>query len=298
MEMGSFLQQFLQQLINGVSLGSIYALIALGYTMIYGIIKLINFAHGDIYMVGAYLGFVATTMLKLSFIPALIFAMVSAALVGIIIERVAYRPMRNAPRIAILITAIGVSFFLEYGMILIATPQPRTFPTVFEASVYNIGGLIINNQQVVILVSALVLMAGLTYIVNKTKVGKAMRAVSFDKDAALLMGINIDRIISMTFALGSALAAAAGVLVGIYYNSIDPLMGMMPGMKAFVAAVLGGIGIIPGAVLGGLIMGIVEAMVSGFFSSTFRDAAAFAILIIILLYKPSGLLGKNIREKV
>jgi branched-chain amino acid transport system permease protein len=266
--------------------------------MIYGIIKLINFAHGDIYMVGAYLGFVATTMLKLSFIPALIFAMVSAALVGIIIERVAYRPMRNAPRIAILITAIGVSFFLEYGMILIATPQPRTFPTVFEASVYNIGGLIINNQQVVILVSALVLMAGLTYIVNKTKVGKAMRAVSFDKDAALLMGINIDRIISMTFALGSALAAAAGVLVGIYYNSIDPLMGMMPGMKAFVAAVLGGIGIIPGAVLGGLIMGIVEAMVSGFFSSTFRDAAAFAILIIILLYKPSGLLGKNIREKV
>lgn len=298
MEMGSFLQQFLQQLINGVSLGSIYALIALGYTMIYGIIKLINFAHGDIYMVGAYLGFVATTMLKLSFIPALIFAMVSAALVGIIIERVAYRPMRNAPRIAILITAIGVSFFLEYGMILIATPQPRTFPTVFEASVYNIGGLIINNQQVVILVSALVLMAGLTYIVNKTKVGKAMRAVSFDKDAALLMGINIDRIISMTFALGSALAAAAGVLVGIYYNSIDPLMGMMPGMKAFVAAVLGGIGIIPGAVLGGLIMGIVEAMVSGFFSSTFRDAAAFAILIVILLYKPSGLLGKNIREKV
>lgn len=298
MEMGSFLQQFLQQLINGVSLGSIYALIALGYTMIYGIIKLINFAHGDIYMVGAYLGFVATTMLKLSFIPALIFAMVSAALVGIIIERVAYRPMRNAPRIAILITAIGVSFFLEYGMILIATPQPRTFPTVFEASVYNIGGLIINNQQVVILVSALVLMGGLTYIVNKTKVGKAMRAVSFDKDAALLMGINIDRIISMTFALGSALAAAAGVLVGIYYNSIDPLMGMMPGMKAFVAAVLGGIGIIPGAVLGGLIMGIVEAMVSGFFSSTFRDAAAFAILIIILLYKPSGLLGKNIREKV
>ncbi|NCD10353.1 MAG: branched-chain amino acid ABC transporter permease [Negativicutes bacterium] len=298
MEMGSFLQQFLQQLINGVSLGSIYALIALGYTMIYGIIKLINFAHGDIYMVGAYFGFVATSMLGLSFLPALIFSMVAAAIVGIIIERVAYRPMRNAPRIAILITAIGVSFFLEYGMILIATPQPRTFPAVFEASVYNIGGLIVNSQQIVILISALVLMAGLTYIVNKTKVGKAMRAVSFDTDAARLMGIDIDRIISMTFALGSALAAAAGVLVGIYYNSIDPLMGMMPGMKAFVAAVLGGIGIIPGAVLGGLIMGVVEAMVSGFFSSTFRDAAAFAILILILLYKPAGLLGKNIREKV
>lgn len=296
--MGSFLHQFAQQLINGVSLGSIYALIALGYTMIYGIIKLINFAHGDIYMVGAYFGFVATSMLGLSFLPALIFSMVAAAIVGIIIERVAYRPMRNAPRIAILITAIGVSFFLEYGMILIATPQPRTFPAVFEGSVYNLGGLIVNSQQIVILVSALVLMAGLTYIVNKTKIGKAMRAVSFDTDAARLMGIDIDKVISMTFALGSALAAAAGVLVGIYYNSIDPLMGMMPGMKAFVAAVLGGIGIIPGAMLGGIIMGVVEAMVSGFFSSTFRDAAAFGILIIILLYKPSGILGKNIREKV
>ena len=296
--MGSFLHQFAQQLINGVSLGSIYALIALGYTMIYGIIKLINFAHGDIYMVGAYFGFVATSMLGLSFLPALIFSMVAAAIVGIIIERVAYRPMRNAPRIAILITAIGVSFFLEYGMILIATPQPRTFPAVFEGAIYNVGGLIVNSQQIVILVSALVLMAGLTYIVNKTKIGKAMRAVSFDTDAARLMGIDIDRVISMTFALGSALAAAAGVLVGIYYNSIDPLMGMMPGMKAFVAAVLGGIGIIPGAMLGGIIMGVVEAMVSGFFSSTFRDAAAFGILIIILLYKPSGILGKNIREKV
>ena len=298
MEMGSFLHQFAQQLINGVSLGSIYALIALGYTMIYGIIKLINFAHGDIYMVGAYFGFVATSMLGLSFLPALIFSMVAAAIVGIIIERGAYRPMRNAPRIAILITAIGVSFFLEYGMILIATPQPRTFPAVFEGAIYNVGGLIVNSQQIVILVSALVLMAGLTYIVNKTKIGKAMRAVSFDTDAARLMGIDIDRVISMTFALGSALAAAAGVLVGIYYNSIDPLMGMMPGMKAFVAAVLGGIGIIPGAMLGGIIMGVVEAMVSGFFSSTFRDAAAFGILIIILLYKPSGILGKNIREKV
>ena len=298
MDMGSFLHQFAQQLINGVSLGSIYALIALGYTMIYGIIKLINFAHGDIYMLGAYMGFVATTMLGLSFLPALIFAMVAAALAGIFIERVAYRPMRNAPRIAILITAIGVSFFLEYGMILIATPQPRTFPAVFDATIYNVAGLVINSQQIVILVSALVLMGALTYIVNHTKAGKAMRAVSFDTDAAQLMGINIDKVISMTFALGSGLAAAAGVLVGVYYNSIDPLMGMMPGMKAFVAAVLGGIGIIPGAMLGGIIMGIVEAMVSGFFSSTFRDAAAFGILILILLYKPSGLLGKNIREKV
>lgn len=296
--MDAFINQFFQQLINGVSLGSIYALIALGYTMIYGIIKLINFAHGDIYMLGAYFGFFATTQLGLSFVPAIIVSMLCAALVGIVIERVAYRPMRNAPRIAILITAIGVSFFLEYGMILLVSPQPRTFPAVFTPTVYNFGSLVVNSQQIVILVSAIILMVGLTYIVNRTKAGKAMRAVSFDADAARLMGINIDKVISLTFALGSALAAAGGVLVGVYYNSIDPLMGMMPGLKAFVAAVLGGIGIIPGAMLGGIILGVVEAMVSGFFSSTFRDAAAFGILILILLYKPAGLLGKNVREKV
>ena len=298
MDGGSFIQQFAQQIINGVSLGSIYALIALGYTMIYGIIKLINFAHGDIYMVGAYIGYVATSKMGLPFVPALLIAMLGAAITGIIIERIAYRPMRYAPRIAALITAIGVSFFLENVMILFVTPQPRTFPAVFNATVYHIGGLVINNQQIIILISALVLMVALTYIVNNTKIGKAMRAVSFDADAARLMGINIDRVISMTFALGSALAAAAGVLVGIYYNSIDPLMGMMPGIKAFIAAVVGGIGILPCAMLGGIIMGLVEAMVSGFFSSTYRDAAAFAILILILLYKPTGLLGKNVKEKV
>ena len=298
MDMGSLLHQFLQQLINGISLGSIYALIALGYTMIYGILKLINFAHGDIYMLGAYFGFVATTMFGFSFLPAILFAMACAAVAGIIIERIAYRPMRNAPRIAILITAIGVSFLLEYGMMLIATPQPRTFPAVFSADVYHLGPLVVNSQQVVILVSAIILMAVLTYIVQYTKIGKAMRAVSFDTDAARLMGINIDRVISATFALGSALAAAGGVLVGIYYNSIDPLMGMVPGIKAFVAAVLGGIGIIPGAMVGGIILGVVEAMVSGFISSTFRDAAAFGILIIILLYNPAGIFGKNVREKV
>ena len=296
--MDNFMQQFCQQLINGISLGSIYALIALGYTMIYGIIKLINFAHGDIYMIGAYFGFFATTQLGVGFIPAIIIAMAGAAVVGIIIERIAYRPMRNAPRIAILITAIGVSFLLEYGMILFVSPQPRTFPAVFTPTVYHMGPLVANSQQLVILISAIILMVTLSYIVNSTKAGKAMRAVSFDADAARLMGINIDKDISMTFALGSALAAAGGVLVGVYYNSIDPLMGMMPGLKAFVAAVLGGIGIIPGAMMGGIILGVVEAMVSGFLSSTFRDAAAFGILILILLYKPAGLLGKNIREKV
>lgn len=296
--MESFFDQFCQQLINGISLGSIYALIALGYTMIYGIIKLINFAHGDIYMLGAYLGYFATRNLGLGFVPGIIFAMIAAALAGIIIERVAYRPMRTAPRIAILITAIGVSFFLEYSMILLVSPQPRTFPAVFAASVYHLGPLVINSQQIIILLVAVLLMAMLTFIVNKTTAGKAMRAVSFDADAAKLMGINIDRVISTTFALGSSLAAAGGVLVGIYYNSIDPLMGMMPGLKAFVAAVLGGIGIIPGAMMGGVILGVVEAMVSGFLSSTFRDAAAFAILILILLYKPTGLLGTTTREKV
>ncbi|MDF2634598.1 MAG: ABC-type transporter, integral rane subunit [Pelosinus sp.] len=294
----SFTQQFIQQLINGVSLGSIYALIALGYTMVYGIIKLINFAHGDIYMVGAYVAFFATTFLKLSFFPALIVSMAVAAALGMTIERLAYRPLRKAPKIAILITAIGVSLLLEYGGMLLVTPQPRTFPALFDTKIFTFGNIVVNSQQVVILAISVVLMIILTYVVQRTKIGKAMRAVSFDTDAAKLMGIDVDRVISITFAIGSALAAAAGMLVGVYYNSIDPLMGIMPGLKAFVAAVLGGIGVIPGAMLGGIIMGVIEAMVSGFISSTFRDAAAFAILIIILLVKPSGLLGKNVREKV
>ncbi|BBB90600.1 MAG TPA: branched-chain amino acid ABC transporter permease [Methylomusa anaerophila] len=298
MELGSLVQQIVQQLINGISLGSIYALIALGYTMVYGIIRLINFAHGDIYMLGAYAGFFATTVFKMSFIPALIFSMAVAAVIGMIIERAAYRPLRNAPKIAVLITAIGVSLFLEYGGMLLVTPQPRTFPAVFTAEVYKFGGLVINSQQVLILFISLLLMVILTYIVNRTKVGKAMRAVSFDTDTARLMGIDVDLVISFTFGIGSALAAAAGVLVGIYYNSIDPLMGLIPGLKAFVAAVLGGIGNIPGAMLGGTLLGVIEALVSGFWSSTFRDAVAFGILIIILLFRPSGLLGRNIREKV
>lgn len=266
--------------------------------MIYGIMKLINFAHGDIYMLGAYFGYWAITRLGLGFVPAIILSMFGAAVVGIIVERLAYRPMRNAPRIAILITAIGVSFLLEYGMILFVSPQPKTFPPVFEATVYHFGSLVVNSQQIIILIVSLLLMGLLTYIVNRTTAGKAMRAVSFDADAARLMGIDIDRTIAMTFALGSALAAAGGVLVGVYYNSIDPLMGMTPGIKAFVAAVLGGIGIIPGAMLGGIILGVVEAVVAGIGFSTFRDAAAFLILIFILLYKPAGLLGKNVSEKV
>ena len=293
-----FTQQFVQQLINGVSLGSIYALIALGYTMIYGIIKLINFAHGDIYMVGAYIGFFAVTRAEMSIVPAPLVSMVVTGLLGMLVERLAYKPLRHAPRISILITAIGVSFFLEYASMYFVTPTPRTFPNVIDNIAYNIGPFVVNGQQMMIMGITLILMVILTYIVQKTKLGKAMRAASFDVETAQLMGINADRVISYTFCIGSALAAAAGVLVGVYYNSIDPLMGIMPGLKAFVAAVLGGIGILPGAVTGGIILGVIEAMVSGFLSSTFRDAAAFGILILVLLFKPSGLLGKNRREKV
>ncbi|WP_182186968.1 branched-chain amino acid ABC transporter permease [Pectinatus frisingensis] len=292
------MDQFLQQLINGISLGSIYALIALGYTMVYGIIKLINFAHGDIYMVGAYIGFFCITILHWPVLPALVASMILTGILGMLVERFAYRPLRSAPRISVLITAIGVSFFLEYTMMYFVTPQPRTFPSVLEDAAYHFGPFVVNNQQIMIFAITIILMAILTYIVQYTKVGKAMRAVSFDTETAQLMGINANRIISVTFGIGSALAAAAGVLVGIYYNSIDPLMGIMPGLKAFVAAVLGGIGILPGAAAGGIILGIIEALVSGFISSTFRDAAAFAILILVLLFKPSGLLGKNTNEKV
>ncbi|MGE5576153.1 MAG: branched-chain amino acid ABC transporter permease [Syntrophothermus sp.] len=288
----------LQQLINGLSLGSIYALIALGYTMVYGIIRLINFAHGDVYMVGAYAGFFAVWYYHLSFFPALGLAMVAAAATGVLIERLAYRPLRHAPRIAVLITAIGVSLLLENLGILIVKPEPRSFPEVFPLALYDLGGLIVTNRQIAILAIGLVLMALLQYLVNFTRLGKAMRAVSFDTEAAMLMGINVDRIISATFAIGSALAAAAGVLVGIFYNRIDPLMGIMPGIKAFVAAVLGGIGAIPGAMLGGLVMGVAEVMVVALFSSTWKDAVAFAILIFILLVRPTGLLGRPGGEKV
>lgn len=293
-----FFHQFVQQLINGVSLGSIYALIALGYTMIYGIIKLINFAHGDIYMVGAYIGFFAVTYANFSIFPALLISMAVTACLGMLVEKLAYKPLRHAPRISILITAIGVSFFLEYASMYFVTPTPRTFPNVIENISFNVADFVINGQQVLIFSITMILMAILTYIVQKTKLGKAMRAASFDTETAQLMGINSDKVISMTFCIGSALAAAAGVLVGVYYNTIDPLMGIMPGLKAFVAAVLGGIGILPGAVVGGIILGVIEALVAGFLSSTFRDAAAFAILILVLLIKPSGLFGKNVNEKV
>lgn len=291
------LKVFIQQLINGLSLGSIYALIALGYTMVYGIIKLINFAHGDIYMVGAYVGFFAASQ-GYPFIPSLLIAMATCAFLGIVIEKLAYKKLRNAAQLSVLITAIGVSLFLEYGGMMLVGPQVRTYPAMLKDTTYKLLGVQITYRQLIIFAVTISLMLLLQFIVHKTKTGKAMRAVSHDKEAAMLMGINVDNTISATFAIGSAMAAAAGVLVGIYYNQIDPLMGIMPGLKAFVAAVLGGIGIIPGAVTGAVLLGVTETMVSGYGNSLFKDPVAFIILILILIVKPSGLFGKNVREKV
>ena len=290
---------FLQQLVNGLSLGSIFALVALGYTMVYGIIKLINFAHGDIYMVGAYIGYFVITGLHLGVVPAIIIAMAACALLGVVIEKIAYKPLRHASRITSLITAIGVSLFLEYTMQYFMGAGVRNMPDdVLLEGVLQIGGVSITYTQLMIFVIAVLLMLLLQFIVKKTKIGKAMRAVSTDPDAAQLMGINVNATISYTFAIGSALAGAAGVLVGLYYNSISPLMGMTPGLKAFIAAVFGGIGIIPGAMMGGVSIGVLETLVAGYGGSLYKDAVVYVILILILLIKPSGLLGKNEKEKV
>lgn len=290
--------EWIQQLVNGISLGSIYALIALGYTMVYGIIKLINFAHGDVFMIGAFVGFFAIKGLGLSFFPALLLSMAVCAVIGVVIERIAYKRLRNATRIAALITAIGVSLLIEYGVIYVRGAQPEAYPNVFPSQSFELFGVSISSQSIFILAVSLTLMVILQFIVHRTKIGKAMRAVSHDAEAARLMGINVDNTISATFAIGSALAGAAGVIFGIYYTKIEPLMGVIPGLKAFVAAVLGGIGIIPGAMVGGLVLGVVETVVSAAGYSLWRDAAAFVILILILIFRPAGLFGKNIREKV
>ena len=292
------LEQFLQQLANGLILGSVYALLALGYTMVYGIIKLINFAHGDIYMIGAFMGYYLINTLHLNFLVALILSMVGTAILGVVIEFLAYRPWRNSTRIAALITAIGVSFLLEYGMVFFVGANTRSFPQVIKTVRYTLGPISISNIQLMILGISILLMVGLQFIVQKTKMGKAMRAVSVDSDAAQLMGINVNRTISFTFALGSALAGAAGVLIALYYNSLEPLMGMTPGIKSFVAAVLGGIGIIPGAALGGFVIGLLETFATAVGLSDFRDAIVYAILIVVLLVRPAGILRRNVKEKV
>ena len=294
--------EFLQQLINGLSLGAIYALIALGYTMVYGVLRFINFAHSDVFMIGSFTGFyIGRGMARESMVSGLVAlggAMVVCALLGVVIERLAYRPLRNRSKLTVLITAIGVSLLLENTGQFVFGAAPKAFPTLFPVHTFNIAGLVIASNQIVVLVIALALLGALQYIVLRTKIGTAMRAVSFNPQAASLVGINNDRIISFTFALGSALAAAGGILYSLNYQAIDPLMGVLPGLKAFVAAVLGGIGNIPGAALGGLLLGVVETFVNGSRFSTFTDAIAFAILIAILLFRPAGLLGKMQVEKV
>jgi branched-chain amino acid transport system permease protein len=296
-------------LINGLALGAIYALIALGYTMVYGILRFINFAHGDVFMLGAFAGyFLAPVVNKI--LPAqsyfngfvvLILAMAVCALIGIVIEFLAYRPLRNRPRLTVLITAIGVSLFIEYtcqnGHVFGASP--RAFPQLIPPTSWNFSGLVLDINQVIVFVTTAFLLIVLSFVVKKTKVGMAMRALSFNEQAAALMGINVNSIISFTFALGSALAGAGGILYAMNYASIDPLMGVQTGLKAFVAAVLGGIGNLPGAALGGIILGLLETFAGGnSHLSNYRDGIAFAILILILLFKPSGLLGKEQPEKV
>lgn len=299
------METLFQQIINGLSLGAIYALIALGYTMVYGVLRLINFAHGDVYMLGAFAGYYLANALGLDGHPSVFWAIVVTmgamaicACIGVLIERLAYRPVRNHPRVTALITAIGVSLLLEYGGQVVFGATPRFFPQMIESRALSVGAVQITNQNLLIIVVAIAVMFGLEFIVHRTRIGKAMRATSHNASVAKLMGINTDRVIAFTFALGSALAAAGGVLVALAIPRIDPLMGLMTGLKAFVAAVLGGIGSIPGAMAGGLIIGLMETWLSATAYSTYRDAVAFGVLILILLVRPSGIFGSSVVEKV
>ena len=293
------MELLIQQLVNGLAVGSIYALIALGYTMVYGTIKLINFAHGDVYMMGAFIGYFAVMVLKLNVFLALLVAMVACAILGVVIERVAYKPLRKSTRVAALITAIGVSYLLENAMSYFFGAESRPFPSDFGTETFTLfGDVSVNGKQILIFGITVLLMALLQFIVRYTKMGKAMRAVAVDEQAAQLMGIDVDGVISFTFALGSALAGIAGVLVGVYYNTISTTMGIIVGLKAFVAAVLGGIGSIPGAMVGGYLIGLLETMVSFFGYSPYRDGVVYFLLFIILIVLPAGLFGKNVREKV
>lgn len=300
------MQDLLQHIINGVSLGSIYALIALGYTMVYGILQLINFAHSDVYMVGAFAAYYTASLLGIQSSPGvgtlvtlLAAAMIVCSLLGLAIERFAYRPLRKAPKLNILITAIGVSLFLQYSGQVVFGADPKVFPTVLEDWVLvDLGGVALKSLDVAVFLVTVAMMLILNFLIYHTKIGKAMRAVSTNMTVAAMMGVNINRVIAFTFVVGSSLAGVGSVLVGMKYPKIDPLMGMLIGLKAFVAAVLGGIGNIGGAVLGGIIMGLSEEMVVGYLSSTYRDALAFGLLILILVFRPAGLLGKNTVEKV
>ena len=291
---------FISNFINGVSLGSVYAIIALGYTMVYGIAKMLNFAHGDVIMIGAYTSFVTTTYLGLPPIASVILAMIVCTVLGILIEGLAYKPLRKATSLAVLITAIGVSYFLQNIALLIWGSAPKNFSSVvpFDSIALFDGKLIITPESVVTVIVCIIIMIGLTLFTQKSKMGKAMRAVSEDKDAAELMGINVNVTISVTFAIGSALAAIAGVLLCSAYPVLTPTTGSMPGIKAFTAAVFGGIGSIPGAMIGGILLGLIEIFAKSYISTELSDAIVFGVLIIVLLVKPTGLLGKKIAEKV
>lgn len=292
---------FIKQLINGLQIGSIYALVSLGYTMVYGIVKLINFAHGDIIMVGAYVAFMCVSTLTSMGLPvylAVVPAIAFCSLLGVVIEKVAYKPMRNSARISSLITAIGVSLLLQNGFMLIFSPNPRPFDTVFPSNPIQIGDLTINISTIITILVSVAIMILLELFLTKSRAGKAMVAVSEDFSAAQLVGINVDNTISMTFAIGSALAAIASILYVSSYPQITPTMGSMLGLKAFVAAVLGGIGIIPGAMIGGFVIGIVEALTKAYISTELADAVVFGILIVVLLFKPEGIFGMNKKEKV
>jgi inner-membrane translocator len=289
---------FIEQLINGLRTGSIYALIAIGYTMVYGIAKMINFAHGDIIMVGAYALYFSISVLGLPVPVALVITVIVCAVLGVVIEKVAYKPLRSAPPLAVLITAIGMSFFLQSASLLIFGSTPIPFQSVIPNVNISVGPVVISSITVVTLIVTAVAMILLTLFVNKTKMGSAMRAVSEDKGAAELMGINVNSTISLTFAIGSALAAVAGVLYICQYQSMKPTLGALPGIKAFVAAVLGGIGSIPGAMLGGILLGLIESVSKAYISTELADAIVFGVLIVVLLFRPSGLLGKKKIVKV
>ena len=292
--------QFLSYLINGISLGSVYALIALGYTMVYGIAKMLNFAHGDVIMIGSYVVFFAFGSAGMNPVLAIVLSMVVCTILGVTVERVAYRPLREAPSLAVLITAIGVSYLLQNVALLIFGANAKAFTSVVSVPALKLadGQINITGETIVTIVSCLIIMAGLMLFINKTKAGQAMLAVSEDKGAAQLMGINVDGTIALTFAIGSGLAAVAGVLLCSAYPSLTPYTGSMPGIKAFVAAVFGGIGSIPGALVGGILLGIIEIFGKAYISSQMADAIVFAVLIVVLLVRPAGLFGKNIQEKV
>ncbi len=291
---------FLSCLISGISLGSVYAIIALGYTMVYGIARMLNFAHGDIIMVGAFIAFTVISSWGMPSMVGVLVAVLACTVLGVTIERIAYRPLRGAPSLAVLITAIGVSYFLENAVLLIFGPNPKKFQSVVTLPNLKLadGQLTISSVSIVTVVTCLIVMLVLTTFINKTKTGQAMLATSEDRGAATLMGINVNGTIAVTFAIGSALAAVAGVLYCSAYDTMTPYIGSMPGIKAFVAAVFGGIGSIPGAFIGGLVMGVIEQLTKKYISSQLADAIVFAVLIIVLLVRPTGLLGKKVNEKV